>query len=73
MVTKNEPDTKFFQSDPDFNEEKSGKYLISGLQHRFFLVDGSYKTYATLVRNFRGLPVPSNNSKLEQYDVSRRG
>ena len=65
MVQKNEPDTKFISSGSDFNQEKSGKYLISGLHHRFFLVDGSYKTYATLIRNFRGLPVPEQQSKVE--------
>ena len=64
-VTKNEPDKKIIESGSDFNEEKSGKYLISSIHHRFFMVDGSYKTYVTLVRNFRGKPVPKQQQKVE--------
>ena len=65
IVTKNEPDSKILSSGSDFNEEKSGKYLISSIQHRFFMVDGSYKTYVTLVRNFRGKSVPQQQEKVE--------
>ena len=64
-VTKNEPDKKIIESGSDLNEEKSGKYLISSIHHRFFMVDGSYKTYVTLVRNFRGKPVPKQQQKVE--------
>ena len=65
IVTKNEPDTKILSSGSDFNEEKSGRYLISSIQHRFFMLDGSYKTFVTLVRNFRGKPVPQQQGKVE--------
>jgi hypothetical protein len=64
IVTKNEPDTKILSSGSDFNEEKSGRYLISSIQHRFFMLDGSYKTFVTLVRNFRGRPVPQQQGKV---------
>ena len=65
MVQKNEPDSKLKSTVSDFNQEKSGRYLISGLHHRFFLVSGTHKTIATLVRNFRGLEVPSRQEKVE--------
>ena len=65
IVQKNEPDSKLRSSSTDFNEEKSGRYLISGLHHRFFLVSGTHKTYATLVRNFRGQQVPQQQQKVE--------
>ncbi len=55
MVARNEPVDKIKSSASEFNEEKSGKYVISSVHHRFFLQDGSYKTYLNLVRNFRGL------------------
>ena len=65
MVQKNEPDSKLKSTVSDFNQEKSGRYLISCLHHRFFLVSGTHKTIATLVRNFRGLEVPSRQEKVE--------
>ena len=65
QIQKNEPDSKMQTSASDYNEEKSGRYLISGLHHRFFLVTGTHKTYATLIRNFRGKQVPQTQQRVE--------
>jgi hypothetical protein len=65
MVQRNEPDSKLQSAASDFNPEKSGRYLISAIHHRFFLVTGTHKTYATLIRNFRGQAVPQQQEKVE--------
>ncbi len=70
MVARNEPVDKIKSSASEFNEEKSGKYVISGVHHRFFLQDGSYKTYLNLVRNFRGSIVPSQQNPVNSEEAT---
>ena len=70
MVARNEPVDKIKSSASEFNEEKSGKYVISSVHHRFFLQDGSYKTYLNLVRNFRGSIVPSQQNPVNSEEAT---
>ena len=59
ILNKNEPDLSILSS--EFDEEKTGLYLIKSLHNKFYFPpDGKneMKTSLECVRNFRGQPVP---------------
>jgi hypothetical protein len=58
-LQKNEPDLSITES--EFDDEKSGLYLIKSLHHKFYFPNDQkieLKTALQCVRNFRGQPVP---------------